>query len=37
MLLGFAAMLGGATALILRLRPGDDPDETGRPDDGAQV
>lgn len=37
MLLGFAAILGGATALILRLRPGTDPDETVRPDDGAQV
>lgn len=36
MLLGFAALLSGAIALILRLRPGTDPDES-RPDDGAQV
>lgn len=37
MLLGFAAILGGAVALILRLRPGTDPDEDSYPDDGAQV
>jgi hypothetical protein len=36
-LLGFAAILGGAVALILRLRPGTDPDESRPPDDGAQV
>lgn len=35
-LLGFAALLGGATALILRLRPGAGPDDR-HPDDGAQV
>lgn len=35
--LGFAAILGGAVALILRLRPGTDPEEEQRPDDGAQV
>lgn len=34
--LGFLALLIGAVALILRLRPGTDPDER-RPDDGAQV
>jgi len=37
LLLGFAAILGGAVALILRLRPGTDPEEDTRPDDGAQV
>jgi hypothetical protein len=37
MLLGFAAVLGGAVALILRLRPGTDPEEDPPPDDGAQV
>lgn len=37
MLLGFAALLGGAVALILRLRPGTDPDEEPPPNDGAQV
>lgn len=37
MLLGFAAILGGAVALILRLRPGTDPEEEPPPDDGAQV
>lgn len=36
MLLGFATILGGATALILRLRPGSDPDDT-TPNDGAHV
>jgi hypothetical protein len=36
-LLGFAAMLGGATALILRLRPGTGPGEDQHPDDGARV
>jgi hypothetical protein len=35
-LLGFAAILGGAVALILRLRPGTDPDDRP-PGDGAQV
>jgi hypothetical protein len=34
--LGFVALLVGAVALILRLRPGTDPDDR-RPDDGAQV
>ncbi|HLV58141.1 MAG TPA: DUF308 domain-containing protein [Natronosporangium sp.] len=34
--LGFLALLIGTVALILRLRPGTDPDER-RPDDGAQV
>lgn len=39
MLLGFAAILGGAVALILRLRPGTDPDpdDGTHPDDGARV
>jgi hypothetical protein len=37
LLLGFATILGGAVALILRLRPGTDPDEESSPDDGAQV
>lgn len=39
MLLGFATMVGGAAALILRLRPdaGDDDPAGRRPDDGAQV
>lgn len=37
MLLGFGAILAGATALILRLRPGTDPDDLTPPDDGAQV
>lgn len=37
MLLGFATMLGGATALILRLRPGTDPDDHNHPNDGARV
>jgi hypothetical protein len=37
MLLGFAAICGGAVALILRLRPGTDPEEEPPPDDGAQV
>jgi hypothetical protein len=37
MLLGFAMILGGAVALILRLRPGTDPDEERPPNDGAQV
>lgn len=37
MLLGFAAILAGATALILRLRPGTDPDDVTSGDDGAQV
>lgn len=36
MLLGFATMLGGATALIMRLRSGQEPDDT-HPDDGARV
>lgn len=36
MLLGFACILGGAVALILRLRPGSDPDDS-HPDDGARV
>ncbi|MPZ28901.1 MAG: DUF308 domain-containing protein [Micromonosporaceae bacterium] len=36
MLLGFAAILAGAVALILRLRPGTDPEDS-HPDDGAQV
>jgi hypothetical protein len=36
MLLGFAAVLGGAVALILRLRPGTDPEDPPT-DDGAQV
>lgn len=36
-LLGFASILGGAVALILRLRPGTDPEEQPPPDDGAQV
>jgi hypothetical protein len=36
LLLGFAAIAGGATALILRLRPGTDPDDYD-PDDGARV
>lgn len=36
-LIGFAAMVGGAVALILRLRPGPDPDEPPQPDQGAQV
>jgi hypothetical protein len=35
-LLGFAAIFGGAVALILRLRPGTDPDDQP-PGDGAQV
>jgi hypothetical protein len=35
-LLGFAAIFGGAVALILRLRPGTDPDDRP-PGDGAQV
>jgi hypothetical protein len=35
-LLGFAALFGGAVALILRLRPGTDPDDQ-HPDDGARV
>ena len=35
-LLGFLALLIGAVVLILRLRPGTDPDDR-RPDDGAQV
>lgn len=35
-LLGFAALLSGAVALILRLRPGTDPDDQ-HPDDGARV
>lgn len=37
MLLGFAAILGGAVALILRLRPGTDPEDDNYPDDGARV
>jgi hypothetical protein len=37
MLLGFAIVLAGAVALIMRLRPGDDPEEDIPPDDGAQV
>ena len=37
MLVGFATSLGGAVALILRLRPGTDPEEDPPPDDGAQV
>lgn len=36
MLLGFASILGGAVALILRLRPGNEPDDS-HPDDGARV
>ena len=36
MLLGFLAILGGFVTLVLRLRPGDDDDET-YPDDGARV
>jgi hypothetical protein len=36
-LLGFASILGGAVALILRLRPGTDPEEQPPPNDGAQV
>jgi hypothetical protein len=36
-LLGFAAMVGGAVALIMRLRPGPDPDEPPSPDQGAEV
>lgn len=35
-LIGFACVLGGAVALIMRLRPGSDPDDI-RGDDGAQV
>jgi hypothetical protein len=34
--LGFATVLGGTVALILRLRPGTDPDDS-YPDDGARV
>lgn len=37
MLLGFAVVLAGAVALIMRLRPGTDPEEESQPDDGAQV
>jgi hypothetical protein len=37
MLLGFAIVLGGAVALILRLRPDRDADEDPPTDDGAQV
>lgn len=37
MLLGFATILGGAVALIMRLRPGTDPDEDPHPGDGARV
>jgi hypothetical protein len=37
MLIGFAMVLAGAVALIMRLRPGTDPDEEIPPDDGAQV
>lgn len=39
MLLGFATMVGGTVALILRLRPdtGEDDPAGRRPDDGAQV
>lgn len=37
MLLGFAVVLAGAVALIMRLRPGTDPEEETHPDDGAQV
>jgi hypothetical protein len=36
MLLGLTGVLGGAAALIMRLRPGDDEDELP-PDDGAVV
>ncbi|QSB16222.1 DUF308 domain-containing protein [Natronosporangium hydrolyticum] len=36
MLLGFASILGGAVALILRLRPGTDPGDQ-QPNDGAKV
>lgn len=36
-MIGFAAMLGGAVALILRLRPGTGPEEDQHPDDGARV
>jgi hypothetical protein len=36
-MVGFAAMLGGAVALILRLRPGTGPEEDQHPDDGARV
>jgi hypothetical protein len=36
MLLGFVAILGGFVTLLLRLRPGDDDDDT-YPDDGARV
>lgn len=35
-LFGFAALVGGAVALILRLRPDTDPDDE-HPDDGARV
>ncbi len=35
-LVGFASVCGGAVALIMRLRPGSDPDDF-RGDDGAQV
>jgi hypothetical protein len=37
MLLGFATVLAGAVALIMRLRPDPDPDEDPPSDDGAQV
>jgi hypothetical protein len=36
-LLGFATIVGGAVALILRLRPGTEPEDTTHPNDGAQV
>jgi hypothetical protein len=37
MLIGFAMVLAGAVALIMRLRPEPDPDEDPPTDDGAQV
>jgi hypothetical protein len=37
MLIGFAMVLAGAIALIMRLRPGTEEDEEFNPDDGAQV
>lgn len=37
LMLGVAAIVGGAAALILRLHPGSDPDDETHPDDGAHV